>query len=56
MDRLASLPVTEWLYYLESDGVAEKHGVSRTVMKAMIEATIKEREKKVTRRQGRRPP
>jgi uncharacterized protein DUF3631 len=46
VDRLASLPVTEWLFYIESDGVAEKHGISRTVMKQMIEATIKAREKK----------
>ena len=46
VDRLASLPVTEWLFYIESDGVAEKHGISRTVMKEMIEATIKDREKK----------
>ena len=46
VDRLACLPVTEWLFYIESDGVAEKHNVSRTVMKEMIEATIKAREKK----------
>ena len=29
VDRLASLPAVEWLFYVESDGVAEKHGVSR---------------------------
>ena len=41
VDRLASLPVVEWRYYVECTDVAEKHGVSRTVMKAMVEATIK---------------
>ena len=46
VDRLASLPVVEWRYYLECTDVAEKYGVSRTVMKAMVEATIKERENK----------
>src|SRR5262245_45240434 len=46
VDRLACLPVTEWLFYIESDGVAEKHNISRTVMKKMIEVTIKNREKK----------
>ena len=46
VDRLASLPVVEWRYYVECTDVAEKYGVSRTVMKAMVEATIKERENK----------
>ena len=46
VDRLASLPVVEWWYYVECTDVAEKHGVSRTVMKVMVEATIKERENK----------
>ena len=43
VDRLASLPVVEWRYYVECTDVAEKHGVSHIVMKAMVEATIKER-------------
>ena len=46
VQRLASLPVAEWLFYIESDGLAEKHGISRAVMKDMVEATIKEREKR----------
>ena len=46
VDRLASLPVFEWMFYIATEGVAEKHGVSRADMKKMIEATIKEREKK----------
>ena len=45
VDRLASLPPVEWMLYL-SEGVAEKHGVDRADMKEMIEATIKDREKK----------
>ena len=46
VDRLASLPVVEWLFYVECKDVAEKHGFSRDVMKAMVEATIKANEKK----------
>jgi hypothetical protein len=46
VDRLASLPVVEWMYYVHDDGVAEKHGVSRAAMRAMIEATVKANEKK----------
>ena len=49
VDRLASLPVVEWLFYIESDGVAEKHGLPRPVLKKMVEAAIKEREKKAKR-------
>jgi len=44
VDRLASLPVVEWMFYLE--GVAEKYGVSRADLKAMVEATIRANEKK----------
>ena len=55
VERLANLPPVEWMLYL-SEGVAEKHGVDRADMKKMIEATIKAREKKARRRQGRRPP
>jgi hypothetical protein len=46
VDRLASLPVVEWRFYLKTDGVAEKHGMSLAEMTILIEATIKEREKK----------
>jgi hypothetical protein len=46
VDRLASLPVTEWLYYLERGEIAEKHGVTSAALKEMIEATIKANEKK----------
>jgi putative DNA primase/helicase len=44
VDRLASLPVVEWMFYLE--GVAEKYGVWRADLKAMVEATIRANEKK----------
>jgi hypothetical protein len=44
VDRLASLPPIEWLFYLED--VAKKHDVPCADLKAMIEATIKGREKK----------
>jgi putative DNA primase/helicase len=46
VDRLANLPVVEWMYYLADGGVAEKQGVSRVAMKAMVEATIRANEKK----------
>jgi hypothetical protein len=45
VERLASLPPVEWLFYL-SEGVAEKHGIERADLKAMIEATIRANEKK----------
>src|SRR5262245_4434501 len=44
VDRLARLPTVEWLFYLDDD--AKKHGVRRADLKAMVEAVIKEREKK----------
>ena len=40
-ERLARLPAVEWLFYVESGGVAEKHGVSRAVLKEMVETTIR---------------
>ena len=46
VERLASLPVVERLFYVECEDVAEKHGVSRDVMKAMVEAQIKANEKR----------
>jgi hypothetical protein len=44
VERLASLPVVERLFYVECEDVAEKHGVSRDVMKAMVKAQIKANE------------
>jgi putative DNA primase/helicase len=44
VERLARQSPKEWMFWL--DGVAEKHGVERADLKAMIEATIKANEKK----------
>jgi putative DNA primase/helicase len=44
VERLARLPTVEWMFYL--DDSAKKHGVEPGKLKAMIEATIKETEKK----------
>jgi len=44
VERLAGLPVVEWMFYLEE--VAKKHGVPPALLKKMIEATIKERGKR----------
>ena len=44
VERLAGLPVAEWMFYIET-GAAEKFGISRAAMKQMIEAVIAEREK-----------
>src|SRR5262249_55749119 len=46
VDRLAGLPVSEWMFYIECEGVAKKHGVTPGQLKQMVQATIKEREKK----------
>ena len=35
VERLASLPAVERLFYIECEGVAEKHGVTRPVLKKM---------------------
>src|SRR5262249_13287833 len=44
VERLARLPTVEWLFYL--DGSAEKHGIDKATLKQMVEAVIKETEKK----------
>src|SRR6516165_7282896 len=46
VERLAGLPAVERMFYIESGGVAEKHGVSRAVLKEMVETTIRANEKK----------
>src|SRR5262245_4879282 len=48
VDRLASLPAVEWMFYLASEGIAEKYGVSHADMKKMIEATVKANEKRAS--------
>ena len=55
VDRLASLPVVEWLFYIECEDVAEKHDLSRAVMKAMVEAAIKANEKRAREDRAENP-
>jgi hypothetical protein len=50
VERLARLPRVEWMFYL--DGSAEKHGVTKAALKSMIEAVIKETEKKASEDRG----
>jgi hypothetical protein len=44
VERLARLPTVEWMFYL--DGSAEKHGIDKATLKQMVEAVIRETEKK----------
>jgi putative DNA primase/helicase len=44
VERLARLPTVEWRFYLDS--TAEQYGISKTDLKAMIEAVIRKREKR----------
>ena len=46
VERLARLPTVEWMFYVESAGYAEKYGVDKATLKRMVEAVIKENEKK----------
>ena len=46
VERLASFSASEWLYYVECTGVAEKHAVSRDILREMIETTIKANKEK----------
>ena len=46
VERLARLPTVEWMFYVESAGYAEKYGVDKATLKHMVEAVIKENEKK----------
>jgi hypothetical protein len=46
VERLARLPVVERLFYIECEDVAEKLGLSRDVLKAMVEAQVKANEKR----------
>jgi len=50
VERLARLPTVEWMFYL--DGTAKKHGIERGKLKQMIEAVIKETEKKAKEERG----
>jgi hypothetical protein len=50
VERLARLPTVEWIFYL--DGSAEKHGIDKATLKQMVEAVIKEAEKKAREDRG----
>jgi len=50
VERLARLPTVEWMFYL--DGVAEKHDIDKAALKQMIEAIIREAEKKAREDRG----
>src|SRR5262245_44926226 len=53
VERLAQMPPTEWLYYLEQGDIAKKHDVPPATLKEMIETTIKANEKRAREEIGR---
>src|SRR5262249_19286482 len=46
VERLAGLPAVERLFYIECEGIAEKHGVTRPVLKKMVDSTVEANEKR----------
>ena len=44
VERLSRLPIVEWMIHLIGDA-SRNHGIEPAQLKAMIEATIKERDK-----------
>ena len=46
VERLAALPIVEWMYYLETGELAKKHGIEAAKLKQMVEATVHANEKK----------
>jgi hypothetical protein len=46
VERLAQLPLVEWMFYVESSGIAERHGIERAKLKQMVEAVLRAKEKK----------
>ena len=52
VERLARLSTTEWIYYVESPGYAEKYGVDKATLKTMVEIVVKEIEKKAREDRG----
>src|SRR5262249_6033666 len=44
VERLSRLPVVEWMFYLPD--IAKKHGIEVATLRQMIEAVIKDNEKK----------
>ena len=54
VERLSRLPTVEWQYYVEYEGHAEKFGVDKAVLRRMVEAVVKETEKKEREKQAER--
>jgi hypothetical protein len=52
VERLARMSPSEWMYYCELDGYVEKYGITKAVFKQMVEAVIKENEKKAREDRG----
>jgi putative DNA primase/helicase len=52
VDRLARMSTAEWLYYVELPGYAEKYGVDKATLRAMVELVVKEIEKKAREDRG----
>jgi hypothetical protein len=52
VERLARLSTTEWIYYVESAGYAEKYGVDKATFKMMVEVVVKEIAKKAREDRG----
>jgi hypothetical protein len=46
VERLARLPLVEWMFYVETGDVAKKHDIEPAKLKAMVEAVIRDNEKK----------
>jgi hypothetical protein len=47
VERLARLPVVEWMYYVATGDIAKKYDIESGRLKAMVEALIRANEKKV---------
>jgi len=46
VERLARMSTAEWMFYVESEGYAERYGIDKAALRRMIEAVVKENEKK----------
>jgi hypothetical protein len=53
VERLAKLPIVEWMYYLETGEVARKYGIEPAKLKHMIEAVIRANDKKAREDRGK---
>ena len=46
VERMARLPMVEWMHYVAQGDIPRQHGIEPAMMKAMIEAVINSNEKK----------